>query len=196
MTVAIVKTKFTADVGCFDPDEEDENGEEYDVNVQAMTQQRNHTTRTVNRAYANQIGQSFGNVWDGLVRMSLRASTLWQDFWGVDVLLRGLKRKRDGEDSQLAKRVAMGVYRPREAWTSRALLAAMRTLYKNPSMEWKSAEQQQVLELIMSWKDQVVAILPTGAGKSMLFMLPCTLLNAYSTVLVVPLVSLRGDLLC
>ena len=62
-------------------------------------------------------------------------------------------------------------------------------------MEWKSPEQQQAIELIMSWKDQVVAILPTGAGKSMLFMLLCTLPDARISILMVPLISLRGDLI-
>lgn len=47
----------------------------------------------------------------------------------------------------------------------------------------------------MVWSEQVVAILPTGAGKSMLFMLPCSLPDATSTILVVLLVALRGDLL-
>lgn len=47
----------------------------------------------------------------------------------------------------------------------------------------------------MSWTEQVVVILPTGAGKSLLFMLPCTLRDAGITILVVPLVALRGDLL-
>ena len=47
----------------------------------------------------------------------------------------------------------------------------------------------------MLWTEQVVVILPTGAGKSLLFMLPCTLPNAGITILVMPLVALRGDLL-
>jgi superfamily II DNA helicase RecQ len=68
-------------------------------------------------------------------------------------------------------------------------------LYRNEDMGWKSVEQEQALTLIMSWTEQVVAILPTGAGKSLLFMLPCTLPDAGVTILVVPLVSLRGDLL-
>ena len=47
----------------------------------------------------------------------------------------------------------------------------------------------------MSWTEQVVAILPTGAGKSLLFMLLCTLPEAGITILVVPLVSLHVDML-
>jgi superfamily II DNA helicase RecQ len=47
----------------------------------------------------------------------------------------------------------------------------------------------------MSWTEQVVAILPTGAGKSLLFMLPCTLPDARITILIVPLVALHTDML-
>jgi superfamily II DNA helicase RecQ len=47
----------------------------------------------------------------------------------------------------------------------------------------------------MSGVEQVVAILPTGAGKSILFLLPCTLPSAGVTIVVVPLVSLQADLL-
>lgn len=62
-------------------------------------------------------------------------------------------------------------------------------------MDWKSADQERALTTIMSWTEQVVVILATGAGKSLLFMLPCTLPGAGITILVVPLVALRGNLL-
>lgn len=76
MTVAIVKTKFANDISCFEADEADEDAEEMEENIRAITRQRNHKTQTVNRAYANQTGAAFGNVWDGLIRTGLRASTL------------------------------------------------------------------------------------------------------------------------
>ncbi|KAK0258860.1 hypothetical protein LTR35_018130 [Friedmanniomyces endolithicus] len=82
MTVAIVKTKFVSQISVFEANDQDEDAEEVDDNIRIMTRQRNHKTQTVNRAYANQIGAAYGNVWDGLIRMGLRASTLWQDFWG------------------------------------------------------------------------------------------------------------------
>ncbi|GJN87056.1 hypothetical protein PLIIFM63780_010638, partial [Purpureocillium lilacinum] len=90
MTVSIVKTKFTKeearcfDIAIDDGGEEGEDAEEIDDDVRAMTKQRNHSTRTVNRAYSNQQGASFGGVWDGLVRRGLRASILWQQLWDLD----------------------------------------------------------------------------------------------------------------
>lgn len=53
ISVAIVKTKFASRIECFDPNEDDEDAEEIDATIRGMTEQRNHKTRTVNRAYAN-----------------------------------------------------------------------------------------------------------------------------------------------
>lgn len=195
ITVAIVKTKFASQIECFNPDEGDEDAEEIDPIVRSMTAQRNHKTRTVNRAYANQTGAVFSNLWDGHLRMGLQASKLWQDFWGVETVLKQKKRGTVEQESRLTKRVAMGIYRPRKPWSSEALLGGVKKLYGDDKTGWKSDEQEKALTVIMSWTEQVVAILPTGAGKSLLFMLPCTLPDAGVTILVVPLVSLHGDML-
>jgi superfamily II DNA helicase RecQ len=195
ITVAIVKTKFASQIECFDPDDGDEDAEEIDPIIRSMTDQRNHKTRTVNRAYANQAGAVFSNLWDGKVRMGLQASTLWQDFWGIETVLKRKKRGRTEQESRLTKRVAKGIYRPRKPWSSEALLEGLKKLYGSKEAGWKSPEQEKALTTIMSWAEQVVAILPTGAGKSLLFMLPCTLPDARTTILIVPLVSLHGDML-
>ncbi|KAK0847016.1 hypothetical protein LTR03_006526 [Friedmanniomyces endolithicus] len=198
MTVAIVKTKFASHISCFEATGDDEDAEEMEETITTMTKQRNHETQTVNRAYANQAGASFGNVWDGLIRMNLRASILWQDFWGVETILKAGKRGRESETvgrRPLTKRIAMGIYRPRKPWASEELLLAARKLYNNPGLAWRSPEQEKAMTTIMSWTEQVVVVLPTGAGKSLLFMMPPTLADAGIAVLVVPLVALRGDLL-
>ena len=128
--MAIVKTKFAAHIGCFEIDPDDEDAEEIEDDIRILTKMRNHKTRTVNRAYANQTGANFGNVWDGLIRMGLRASTLWQDFWGLSVMVQSHKRPRaEAETPRLNKRIAMGVYRPRKPWSTEALLGGLRKLY-------------------------------------------------------------------
>jgi hypothetical protein len=60
-------------------------------------------SRTVNRAYANQAGAVFSNLWDGKVRMGLQASTLWQNFWGVGTVLKRKKCGRTEQESRLTK---------------------------------------------------------------------------------------------
>lgn len=80
-TVAIVKTKFASHINAFKANNDDDEAEEIDEDIRAITKQFNYKTRTVNQAYADQIGASFGNVFDGMIRTASRASTLWQDFW-------------------------------------------------------------------------------------------------------------------
>lgn len=71
----------------------------------------------------------------------------------------------------------------------------VRKLYSNAETGWKSEEQEEALATVMSWTEQTVAILPTGAGKGLLVTLPCTVPEAGITILVIPLVSLHGDML-
>jgi superfamily II DNA helicase RecQ len=49
---------------------------------------------------------------------------------------------------------------------------------------------------IMSWTEQVIVIMATSEGKSLLFMLLCLLFNTRVTILVLLLMSLQEDLLC
>ena len=202
MTVAIVKTKFAADIAGFDADQQaSEEAKEIDADICAMTSQRNHSTWTVNRAYANQQNSSFGNVWDGLIRRGLRASTLWKDLWGLDALLEPTSKRKRGRGSlgpdgpRLLQRIARGAYRPRTKWSSTALLRGARRLYSDEALQWKSAMQERAAVTVMSGSEQVVVVLGTGEGKSLLFMLPCVLPDAGITILILPLVSLRRDLL-
>lgn len=56
-------------------------------------------------------------------------------------------------------------------------------------------KQKEALQAICHGQSPIVAILPTGGGKSLLFMLPAWLNPTGLTVVVVPLVILRRDLL-
>jgi superfamily II DNA helicase RecQ len=164
----------------------------------------------VNRAYANTTSGSFRNVWDGLIRQNLQASFLWQGLWGVTALLTpARKRKASLHDiagakeiggavikrPQLLQRVAKGTYRRRPQWTATEIRQGAQRLFQDTKFEWRSPEQERAITTVLSGAEQVVAILPTGAGKSMLFLLPCTLPGAGVTIVIVPLVSLRADLL-
>ena len=70
-----------------------------------------------------------------------------------------------------------------------------RQLYIDEALQWKSAMQERAAVTVMSGSEQVVVVLGTGEGKSLLFMLPCVLPDAGIIILILPLVSLRGDLL-
>jgi superfamily II DNA helicase RecQ len=96
----------------------------------------------------------------------------------------------------MLKKIAIRVYRPRKKWLAAALLKSARKLYRDNALQWKSAAQERAMTTVMSWTEQVIVIMATSEGKSLLFMLPCILLDVKVTILVLLLVSLRGDLLC
>jgi superfamily II DNA helicase RecQ len=54
--------------------------------------------------------------------------------------------------------------------------------------------QKPAIEAIMQGQSPVLAIMGTGCGKSMLFMLPAAYTHRGCTVVVIPLVALQGDL--
>ncbi|KAF2206206.1 hypothetical protein CERZMDRAFT_53695, partial [Cercospora zeae-maydis SCOH1-5] len=54
----------------------------------------------------------------------------------------------------------------------------------------------QALEAITSEQnEEVVVVIATGLGKSLLFMLPCLLPIATVTILILPLISLRSNII-
>jgi RecQ family ATP-dependent DNA helicase len=55
--------------------------------------------------------------------------------------------------------------------------------------------QRQAIEAIMGNKSPVVVVMGTGGGKSMCFMLPAASCTGGITIVIVPLVSLQGDML-
>jgi superfamily II DNA helicase RecQ len=55
--------------------------------------------------------------------------------------------------------------------------------------------QKEAIDAIVASKSHVVAVMPTRAGKSMLFMLLAWAEQGSTTVVVVPLIALRGDMM-
>ncbi|KAM0721351.1 hypothetical protein Q7P37_002275 [Cladosporium fusiforme] len=172
ISVAIVKTKFASHIEYFDPDEGDEDAEETAPIIRIMTDQRNHKTRTVNRAPPS-YGRTLGR------RNDSKAEETGENRAGVSPSQTG----RQGNIPPSQALVSRNSPRRREE--------AVRQ--QGSSLEIRRAGSK--LSTIMSWTEQVVAILPTGAGKSLLFMLPCSLPDAGITILIVPLVALHGDML-
>ena len=75
----------------------------------------------------------------------------------------------------------------------RSALGAMRTLLDEPLATWRSEQQREAMMAVLACKTDVIAVLPTGGGKSMLAIVPSILEDARVTVLIVPLNSLLMD---
>ncbi|KAF9882608.1 hypothetical protein FE257_005966 [Aspergillus nanangensis] len=60
--------------------------------------------------------------------------------------------------------------------------------------QYRSSQQQQAMEHIVNGAGQVLAILRTSEGKSLLYLLPCQLPGAGTTILILPLVVLKAEM--
>jgi len=80
------------------------------------------------------------------------------------------------------------------AAVSSETLKALRKFYNDKRAMFKSPQQAKALQLIMDGKKDVLAILPTGGGKSLLFFLPTLMEQEMTTVVIVPLIAVMQDL--
>lgn len=196
ITVALCTVHFNPFKSLFDLDDQ-EDCTEAEAQYRAITLQRNHLPDTANRSYANQ--HSYGNLADDDVHRNLTASTLWHGLLGLSgSLLAASRRPREelGSDDELGhfvKRVMNTRPRERTTYTDKELTLKAAELLGTPGFSWRPG-QQALLRAILQGRKDIVAILPTGSGKSLAFMLPCKLPDAKITVLVLPLVSLRVDM--
>ena len=74
-------------------------------------------------------------------------------------------------------------------------LQALRHCYHNEDMEFKSKEQEMLVASVLSRKSDILAILPTGGGKSAAFEVPAAVEEGLQTVLIVPFLVLIQDIL-
>ncbi|KAG2365348.1 hypothetical protein BDR07DRAFT_1277326, partial [Suillus spraguei] len=72
-------------------------------------------------------------------------------------------------------------------------LHAMKRLFQDQTVAWASRQQQQAMEAVLEKRTDVLAILRTGGGKSMLAIIPSIVETQFATVLVLPLNSLMID---
>ena len=75
----------------------------------------------------------------------------------------------------------------------------MDTTAQMKRMMGKTAEfrgvQQETIAAIVAGESPIVAVIPTGGGKNLSFMLPAWAEQGGTTVVVIPLIALRGDMM-
>ena len=207
IAASIIKVKFAGEKEVFGVEEADSDSDNPDhddgehEDVAALARMSNNSVRIHDRAYANATGFPVANVWDGLIKRAYRASLLWATFFGFgeerkkDPLMASRRQRDEADDGRgVVKRVAMTLPTPRHHWSGPALLREARQLLQDNRLQRRCPEQEQAISTIASDAPEVLAVMATGAGKSLLFQLGCSLTGARTTVLVVPLVCLRLDL--
>ncbi|KAF7564130.1 uncharacterized protein PtrM4_154560, partial [Pyrenophora tritici-repentis] len=120
------------------------------------------------------------------------SSTDWHRFLGfqagLDDQRRSSKRKRAPFESEADEARV-------DRWQRLRKMDARAQLKRMMGEEAKfRGVQEAAIKAITAGESPVVAVMPTGAGKSLLFMLPAWAEQGGTTVVVVPLIALRGDM--
>ncbi|KAI2479924.1 telomere-linked helicase 1 [Pyrenophora tritici-repentis] len=188
-----ISRRFLRGSTAFQADEGEENKEwaEEQAGDSIADEQAGHTSHVAGLVYARGIMEQSGAVADR--RQQFRASsTDWHRFLGfqagVDDQRRSSKRKRAPFESEADEARV-------DRWQRLRKMDARAQLKRMMGEEAKfRGVQEAAIKAITAGESPVVAVMPTGAGKSLLFMLPAWAEQGGTTVVVVPLIALRGDM--
>ena len=93
-----------------------------------------------------------------------------------------------------APRPAPGIPQPPRSAAAPDIHGALRTMFGSGAT-FRSPQQDQAVTAVVSSSDDVIIILPTAGGKSLAILIPTYLQRHLVTIVVVPYVALRDDLI-
>ncbi|KAJ5302427.1 hypothetical protein N7476_009226 [Penicillium atrosanguineum] len=151
-----------------------------------------HSSHVAGMIYGREVSEQAGTTAHRREMFRL-SSTDWHRFLGFpsseDPLARVLgKRKRSPWESTADEARSQRRWQLRET----DMTEAVRRMTGDDQMQFRGV-QGPAIQAIQHGASPVVAVMPTGGGKSMLFMLPAWVAGGL-TVVVVPLIALRADL--
>jgi len=74
-------------------------------------------------------------------------------------------------------------------------LLSLRQMYEKDDARFKSKEQAEAIQVVLKRKEDVLVILPTGGGKTLIFQLAAFLEKDMTTVVILPFVALLEEML-
>lgn len=169
----------------FSADEDNHGSNEEDA---ILDEQAGHSSHVAGMIYARGIMELSGEV--ASKRYKFRASSqAWHQFLGFDsVSVHGSTKRKVPFDQEMEQRQISRWKRLRTVDLQSQLLAMM-----GSDVSFRGI-QEPAIESILAGESPIVAIMGTGSGKSLLFMLPAWCDSSGTTVVVVPLISLRQDM--
>ncbi|KAI4192651.1 MAG: hypothetical protein LQ350_008599 [Teloschistes chrysophthalmus] len=175
----------------FREDDEDEDGDFYEDEAgEILDLQSGHSSHVAGIVYARGIHEIHGVVASKRKRFR-GASIAWHDFLGfVDEAGVEMGRKRRAEFEFEAEDAAFGRWKRLRQVDMQTELRGM----LGEEARFRGI-QSEALEAIRQGQSPVVVVMGTGGGKSLLFMLPAWISRGGTTVVVVPLIALRQDLI-
>jgi superfamily II DNA helicase RecQ len=177
------RTKFEKD---------DDNKDQDEQHDEAIDKQSSHTSETAGSIYARHIEEAPTHTQQ--MRYRFRVSSLeWHEVLQFAGQLRGLKllgQKRLQEDEH--ERSPGPRFR---RWQTLRQTNLQEALQRLMGLETQfRGKQHTALEAIMANKSPIILVMRTGGGKSLMFILPASIREAGTTVVVTPLIALKQDM--
>lgn len=189
-----ISRRFLRGSTAFKTEEGDENDawDEENIGASIADEQAGHTAHIAGLIYARGIMEQARAVADRRQQFQASSSN-WHRFLGF----------QDGKEEEVTSKKRKRAPFKSEADEARinqwGRLRKMDTTAQLKRMISKTAKfrgvQEQAIEAIVAGESPVVAVMPTGGGKSLLFMLPAWAAQGGSTMVVIPLIALRGDMM-
>lgn len=156
--------------------------------------QSTHSTKMARLHYAIHVGMP-GRLSPEMIANYRGISQLWHQFlMEGDEARAGWKRKAPSDGTAAARKKSKTA--PDEEEIERQMADGLRMLM-GPTSTWRSVKQRESMQAILSLhgEQSAICVLPTGAGKSLLFMVPAIMHDGGGTsIVVVPFAALMADL--
>jgi hypothetical protein len=193
---SITKEKFSVkERANFDLEDGAAEDIEDELDLVVLAELSNHSFHTFNHAYAGTTTLTINT----LLHRSYRACESWRTFFRIDHLLQGKRPRAASETLSLRMLDASkrGRMRRRGPYTEADLLAVARRLYNTPDLQFRVPGQRNGVLAILGPQpaEQVVLVIGTGSGKTLVIMVGAAVADAGTTLLILPTVALRGDML-
>ncbi|GFF64166.1 DEAD/DEAH box helicase, putative [Aspergillus udagawae] len=150
-----------------------------------------HSSHVAGMVYARGIQEQAGSTAHRR-EMFWLSSTDWHQFLGFSApghpSILGKRKRAPWEDEAEVSRMER-----RHQLATMDLEAAAQRMTGRPAMRFRGV-QDPAIRAIQRGESPVVAVMPTGGGKSMLFMVPTFAAPGGTTIVVVPLVALHSDM--
>ena len=184
----------------FDPDKklDKDADEEHD---EAVARQSGHTSETAGAIYARFLQEAPSHIQQ--MRHRFRVSSIeWHEVLQFSSQLAAVEaesgsrlggellKRRHGEEQH--ERSPGPRFRRWQGLRQTNLQKALQGLM-GPDTQFRG-KQQLALRAVMDNKSPIIVVMPTGGGKSLMFMLPASVKEAGTTVVITPLIALKQDM--
>ncbi|EFZ03304.2 DNA helicase, ATP-dependent, RecQ type [Metarhizium robertsii ARSEF 23] len=156
--------------------------------------QSTHSTKMARLHYAVHVGMPNG-LTPEMMENYRGISRLWHQFlMEGDEFRAGWKRKAPGDESMTARKKNKKEDQPSKEENERHMMDGLRMLM-GPASTWRPGKQRECMEKILALQgeESAICVLPTGAGKSLLFMVPA-IMRGGGTNVVVPFAALMTEM--